>query len=27
LAFGAVLAAKFCSGRKGILSMTDLLKF
>ena len=27
LAFGAVLAAEFCVGRKGILSMTDLLKF
>jgi len=27
LAFGAVLAAEFCIGRKGILSMTDLLKF
>jgi 4-hydroxy-tetrahydrodipicolinate reductase len=27
LAFGAVLAAEFCEGRKGILSMTDLLKF
>lgn len=26
-AFGAVLAAEFCVGRKGILSMTDLLKF
>jgi len=26
-AFGAVLAAEFCLGRKGILSMTDLLKF
>ncbi len=27
LAFGAVLAAEFCQGRKGILSMKDLLKF
>jgi len=27
LALGAVLAAEFCIGRKGILSMTDLLKF
>ncbi|MEI6679741.1 MAG: 4-hydroxy-tetrahydrodipicolinate reductase [Mariniphaga sp.] len=26
-ALGAVLAAEFCFGRKGILSMTDLLKF
>ena len=26
-AFGAVLAAEFCVGRRGILSMTDLLKF
>lgn len=26
-AFGAVLAAEFCLGKKGILSMTDLLKF
>lgn len=26
-AFGAVLAAEFCVGKKGILSMTDLLKF
>ena len=26
-ALGAVLAAEFCLGRKGILSMTDLLKF
>jgi len=26
-AFGAVLAAEFCKGRTGILSMTDLLKF
>ena len=25
-AFGAVLAAEFCLGRKGILSMTDLMK-
>jgi 4-hydroxy-tetrahydrodipicolinate reductase len=27
LAFGAVMAAEFCIGRKGVLSMTDLLKF
>ncbi len=27
LAFGAVLAAEFCVGRKGIFSMTDLLNF
>lgn len=27
LAFGAVLAAEFCMNRKGILSMSDLLKF
>ncbi len=27
LALGAVLAAEFCQGRKGILSMTDLFKF
>jgi len=27
LAFGAVLAAEFCQGKKGILSMADLLKF
>jgi len=27
LALGAVLAAEFCEGRKGILSMSDLLKF
>jgi len=26
-AFGAVLAAEFCVGQKGILSMADLLKF
>jgi 4-hydroxy-tetrahydrodipicolinate reductase len=26
-AFGAVLAAEFCQGRRGIFSMTDLLKF
>jgi 4-hydroxy-tetrahydrodipicolinate reductase len=26
-AFGAVLAAEFCLGRRGIFSMTDLLKF
>ncbi len=26
-AFGAVLAAEFCVGKKGILSMADLLKF
>ncbi len=26
-AFGAVMAAEFCVGRTGILSMTDLLKF
>lgn len=27
LALGAVLAAEFCQGRKGMLSMADLLKF
>ena len=27
LAFGALIAAEFCVGRKGVLSMTDLLKF
>lgn len=27
LALGAVLAAEFCKGRRGILSMSDLLKF
>lgn len=27
LALGAVMAAEFCEGRTGILSMTDLLKF
>jgi 4-hydroxy-tetrahydrodipicolinate reductase len=27
LAFGAVLAAEFCQGKKGILSMDDLMKF
>jgi 4-hydroxy-tetrahydrodipicolinate reductase len=26
-AFGAVLAAEFCRGRKGVLSMTDFMKF
>ena len=26
-AYGAVIAAEFCQGRKGILSMSDLLKF
>ncbi|MDD4193557.1 MAG: dihydrodipicolinate reductase C-terminal domain-containing protein [Mangrovibacterium sp.] len=26
LAMGAVLAAEFCPGRKGLLSMNDLLK-
>jgi 4-hydroxy-tetrahydrodipicolinate reductase len=26
LALGAVIAAEFCVGRKGILSMADLLK-
>lgn len=27
LAFGAVLAAEFCAGKKGIFTMSDLLKF